>query len=295
MSEEDSPKVLVSYSWDSKDHKDWVRELSERLRLNGVDVKLDQWHVQPGQSLTQFMEHEIVDCGHVLVICTPNYYEKSLKRKGGVGYEQQIISGHIAAGVERNKFIPVVREGEFEPGEECAIPPHFLGIYAIDMRNDESMDQSVEVLLRTIFDQPAHPVPKIGKRPQWDGDEELSEISEIRLATLDLDGYQLLSGLAQHHRTPDTFYMPEEIDRQNLNAGDIVKLIFQIQLEADAEFTDKDGTFGERMWVIVHGKSGPYYIGELNNVPATSGEQENLFLGDTVIFLPEHVIDIDKT
>ncbi|HJS15910.1 MAG TPA: toll/interleukin-1 receptor domain-containing protein, partial [Rheinheimera sp.] len=66
MSSDEIPSVLVSYSWDSEDHKTWVREISQRLRLNGVDVKLDQWHVQPGQSLTQFMEREIVECDHVI-------------------------------------------------------------------------------------------------------------------------------------------------------------------------------------------------------------------------------------
>lgn len=46
-----NPKVFVSYSWDSEDHKTWVRELSERLIKNGIDVRLDQWHVAPGKVL----------------------------------------------------------------------------------------------------------------------------------------------------------------------------------------------------------------------------------------------------
>lgn len=293
MSNDKIPSVLVSYSWDSEEHKAWVREISQRLRLNGVDVKLDQWHVQPGQSLTQFMGTEIVKCDHVIIICTPNYYEKSLNRQGGVGYEQQIISGHIAAGVKREKFIPVVRDGEFEPGDGCSIPPHFAGIFAIDMRVADSIEGSIELLLRTIFDEPLHAIPEIGERPQWGEQEE--SFTELRLATIDLDGYELRSGLAQHHRTPETFYMPEEEERQTLAEGDIVKLTFIIEIPADSEDPDDDGTFGERMWVIVTGRTGPYYIGTLNNVPATAGEQDNLFFEDEVIFLPEHVIDITKT
>ncbi len=294
MSTDKTPSVLVSYSWDSEEHKTWVREISQRLRLNGVDVKLDQWHVQPGQSLTQFMEKEIVECDHVIIICTPNYYEKSLNRQGGVGYEQQIISGHIAAGVNREKFIPVVRYGEFEPGDGCSIPTHFAGIFAIDMRVEDSIEGSIELLLRTIFDEPLHAIPAIGKKPQW-GEQQEEGFIELRLSTIDLDGYELRSGLAQHHRTPETFYMPEEEERQTLEEGDIVKLIFIIEIPPDPEDPDDDGTFGERMWVIVTGRIGPYYIGTLNNVPATAGEQYNLFFEDEVIFLPEHVIDITKT
>lgn len=287
------PSALISYSWDSEEHKIWVREIAQRLRLNGVDTKLDQWHVKPGQSLTQFMEREIVECDHVIIVCTPNYYEKSLNRKGGVGYEQQIISGHIASGVPREKFIPVVREGNFEPGNNCSIPPHFSGIFAVDMRNQDSIDGSIELLLRTIFDEPLHAIPEIGKKPMWDAQEE-TNFSELRLPTIDLDGYELRSGLAQHHRTPETFYMPREDERQALEVGDIVKLIFIIAVTADPEDSDDDGTFGERMWVIVKGRIGPYYIGSLNNMPLTSDEQDNLTFEDEVIFLPEHVIDIEK-
>lgn len=289
MRHETPPKVLISYSWDSDEHKDWVRSFAERLRLNGVDVRLDQWHVSPGQSLTQFMEVEIVNCEYVLIVCTSNYYKKTMNRQGGVGYEQQIISGHIVSGTPREKFIPVVREGGFEPGDDCAIPPHFAGIYAIDIRDDSRIEASQELILRTIFKDPLHIVPDIGQKPNWEKEDTDDDVKEIRLATLDLDGWELHSGLAQHHRTPETFYMPDEKERRTLVEGDVVKLIFEIQIYPDPDVVD---AFGERMWVIVKDKVGPYYIGELNNVPATKGEQDALFLGDEVVFLPEHVIDI---
>ena len=284
------PSAIISYSWDSDKHKTWVREMATRLRLNGVNVKLDQWHVKPGQSLTQFMEKEIVECDYVIIICTPNYYEKSLKRRGGVGYEQQIISGHIAAGVSREKFIPIVREGVFEPGLTCAIPPHFAGIFAIDMRKDDIVDSSVELLLRNIFGDLVHIVPEIGSPPNWE--EQEKEFKSLRLATMDLDGYELLSGLAQNHRTPDTFYMPDENNRQTLKKNDSVKLIFNIEVKEGLSDPEDDGSFSERMWVIVTGRNGPYYTGLLKNVPITSDEQKRLSMDDKVIFLPEHVIDI---
>jgi hypothetical protein len=277
------PKALISYSWDSDDHKNWVRSFAERLRLNGVDVRLDQWHVAPGQSLTQFMEVEIITCDYVLVICTPNYYTKTINRKGGVGYEQQIISGHLAAGQPREKFIPIVRQGSFEPGEDCAVPPHFAGILAIDMRESTAFEHAQDQVLRAIFQVPVHSAPAVGQRPQWaDSNAVAEEIKETRLATLDLDGWELISGLAQHHRSPDTFFMPSEKERRAVVEGDLVKLMFDIAIDAS--------TACERMWVIVKGRVGPYYIGQLDNVP--TDEQDNLIVGSEVVFLPEHVIDI---
>jgi len=286
-----NPKVFVSYSWDSEEHKTWVRELSERLIRNGINARLDQWHVAPGQSLTQFMEQETTTSDHVLIVCTTNYCQKSTSRSGGVGFEQQIISGQIAAGVEREKFVPLVRNGEFNPGDNCSIPPHFLGIYAIDMRDDKSFDSSLETLLRAIYKEPLHKVPELGKKPDFSEQSSsgAEDFEELRLATLDLDGYHLLSGLAQHHRTPETFYMPPEQERRSLVPGDIVKLPFEISVPEDEEFGDISA---ERMWVIITGKAGPYYTGQLNNVPACSGEQDHLKVEDKVVFLPENVIQI---
>ena len=51
----ENPKVFISYSHDSPEHKRWVLELSKKLRNNGVDVILDQWDLSPGDNLTQFM------------------------------------------------------------------------------------------------------------------------------------------------------------------------------------------------------------------------------------------------
>lgn len=67
------------------------------------------------------------------MILTPNYRTKSLVRQGGVGYEQQIISGEIMSGIRRNKFIPVLGKGSSGAGIDCAIPPHFSGIALIDL------------------------------------------------------------------------------------------------------------------------------------------------------------------
>lgn len=287
------PKIFISYSWESDEHKDWVRLLSERLTQNGVNVRLDQWHIVPGQSLTQFMEIEVQTCEFVLVVCTKEYCRKSLARSGGVGYEQQIITGNIVGGKPREHFIPLIRDGEFDPGPECSIPAQFMGIYAIDMRDGADSDQSNEFLLRAIYRQPVATPPAIGPRPAFAAlaqpeivRDEAYMIEEIRLPVLEIDGWHLRSGVASHHRWLETFTIPEEEERRGLIEGDVVKLQFEI------EIPDEDDTFGERMWVIVRKRSGPYFIGELNNIPATSDEQECLKVGDRVVFLPEHVISI---
>lgn len=289
------PKIFISYSWESDEHKDWIRLLAERLTQNGVNVRLDQWHIILGQSLTQFMEAEVHSCEFVLIVCTKDYCRKSLAREGGVGYEQQIITGNIVAGKPREQFIPIVRDGEFTPGPECSIPGQFMGVCAVDMREGIDSDKSIEILLRAIFKQPALTQPEIGLQPTFSsvvvaGNDKINEAIEVvRLPVLEIDGWHLKSGVASHHQWPETFEIPDELERRGLIEGDIVKLQFEITIPNEEVLGDISG---ERMWVILRKRSGPYYIGELNNVPACSDEQDKLHLGDCVVFLPEHVISI---
>lgn len=285
------PKVFISYSWESDAHKSWVRELAERLTMNGVNVRFDQWHIAPGQSLTQFMEVEAQGCDFTIVICTKDYCRKSLARAGGVGYEQQIITGLIAGGLERIRFIPIVRDGEFAPGSDCSVPPQFSGIYAVDMRDDNMMGQRIEDLLRAIFREPALIQPPIGARPSFGAVIAAQDAITRgrRLAVIDIDGWHLLSGVASNELFPQTFHIPEESERYSLDLKASVKLQFEFSL---LDERGDDELFCERMWVEVKGHSGPYLVGELQSNPACSDEQDKLKAGDTVVFLPEHVIDI---
>ena len=60
------PKVFISYSHDSPEHKQWVLELGTKLVQNGVDVVLDRWDLTPGDNFTQFMEVGVRDLDWVL-------------------------------------------------------------------------------------------------------------------------------------------------------------------------------------------------------------------------------------
>jgi hypothetical protein len=272
-----APSVFISYSWDSDTHKKWVRDLAARLVGNGVRVWLDQWHVAPGDSLTHFMERKIAQSGHVLVVCTPSYARRSNARRGGVGYEQQIISGRIAAGVARRKFIPILRAGTLEPGKGCGVPTHFSGIKAVDMRTAQRCNRNFEELLRAIYRVPKY-VPPARGAALWGRAAQ----RRIRLANEETEGWWLASGVARNQKYPKTFQIPSERSRRAVEAGDLVKLAFECH-------PDEVGFSGERMWVFVTGVEGPYFVGELDNDPVAI---PRLRAGRRIVFLPEHVISI---
>ena len=99
------PSAFISYSWEDEKHKEWVKKFAEQLRKDGVDAILDQWHLDLGDQLPDFMEKSIRDNDFVLIICTPKYKEKSDMRAGGVGYEGDIITAEVFTNRNHKKFI----------------------------------------------------------------------------------------------------------------------------------------------------------------------------------------------
>ncbi|MFK8297678.1 toll/interleukin-1 receptor domain-containing protein [Capnocytophaga cynodegmi] len=158
------PKVFISYSWDDKEHENWVLKLAEKLCENGVDITLDKWELDKlGKSLPNFMENSIRESERVICVMTPNYKIKTEKPKGGVGYEYSIITATIFKDIETSKFIPLLRGDE-----NTSMPLALDGRKYIDMRSDTDFEIKVEELLRDIYKEPKDKKPPIGNKPKFD-------------------------------------------------------------------------------------------------------------------------------
>lgn len=151
-----APQTFISYSWDNDTHKQWVRKLAEGLRKNGVNATLDQWETSPGDQLPAFMERTIRESKFVVIICTPNYKKRSDSRKGGVGYEGDIMTAEAMNEQNPRKFIPVLRSGNWSD----AAPSWLSGKSFIDL-SDESDDheRSYKELLNALLETPESPPP----------------------------------------------------------------------------------------------------------------------------------------
>jgi hypothetical protein len=141
------PSAFVSYSWDSESHKAWIRDLSTTLREDGVDVKLDQWELVPGDQLPEYMERAVRESEYVLIICTHKYKERSDKRLGGVGYEGDIMSAEVYTSRNQRKFIPILREAPWE----LSAPSWLSGKYYIDLSGSPYMKSQYDDLLTTLL------------------------------------------------------------------------------------------------------------------------------------------------
>jgi len=154
------PTAFISYSWDSEEHKDWVKRLGARLRVDGIDLTLDEWKVAPGDQLPQFMETAIRESDFVLIVCTPRYKDKSDRRVGGVGYEGHIITAELMTDRNDRKFVPLLRSGDWSE----AAPSSLRGKLYIDLRGDPYSEANYQQLLNALRGILAQ-VPPLGATP----------------------------------------------------------------------------------------------------------------------------------
>lgn len=164
--------VFISYSWTSKEHSTWVRNLAQRLIDDSVEVRLDQWDLKPGDDKYKFMESMVEDTSidKVLIICDAKYKEKADKRDKGVGVETQIITPEIYGKTSQQKFIPIV----VEVGEnfESFMPSYLKSRIGIDMSSEDKYEEGYEQLLRLIYNKPQFKKPSMGKPPAFLFEEE---------------------------------------------------------------------------------------------------------------------------
>lgn len=159
MDEATPPKVFVSYSHDSPEHKRWVTDFSSNLVKNGIEVILDQWDLGLGDDVPKFMEKSVSSSDRVLMICTEPYVRKADDGVGGVGYEAMVVTGELVQNIGTSKFIPVIRQ----KAAEKILPRSMSTRFYVDMSLDNQ--EQFEDLLRELHQAPAVEKPALGKNP----------------------------------------------------------------------------------------------------------------------------------
>ncbi len=124
-----NPTAFLSYSHDSNEHADNVLALADRLRSEGIDVRLDQYEPAPTEGWPRWMDRQINECDYVLCVCTATFYRRVMGQeesgKGlGVRWEGNLIYQHLYdAGAITEKFIPIL----YTYSSPAQIPPPLKG------------------------------------------------------------------------------------------------------------------------------------------------------------------------
>ncbi|MEG1313934.1 MAG: toll/interleukin-1 receptor domain-containing protein [Bacilli bacterium] len=154
------PKLFISYSHDSDDHKEWVEKLATRLEGNGVHVILDQWDLGLGSDLALFMEQGLSSADRVMVVCTEPYVEKANSQKAGVGYEKMIISSQIMNQLGDNRVIPIIINNKLSNPV-----PIFVGTRLRLYFDESNYEKSYAELIHDLHGQRIKVRPPAGENP----------------------------------------------------------------------------------------------------------------------------------
>lgn len=163
MSEEPfTPLVFISYSHDSRDHKQWVLEFAQELRgKHRVEVILDQWDLEHGDDIARFMRESVDRCDRVLMICTETYVAKADAGKGGVGYEAMIVDGELIRDLGTKKFIPVIRQD----GGEIRLPKSVGTRLGANLSEGANRNDEMQLLVERLHKLPPPSKPALGGGP----------------------------------------------------------------------------------------------------------------------------------
>lgn len=182
MTKADAPRVFISYSHDSPEHRTRVRELSGRLRADGIDARIDQYvEGTPALGWPIWMHDEIEQAHFVLVVCTETYNRRQLRREApGVGlgatWEGGIVTQLLYEEQGRGqRFIPVI----FERGDA-----KHIAVFLRDATRYELDQERGYIALRDcLLGNHATPMPPLGATLRVDVDAARAIAPRSRVAS----------------------------------------------------------------------------------------------------------------
>lgn len=110
-------RVFISWTKTDDSHWNWTEELAKHLRENGINSRIDMWHLRAGMDLPQFMSNELSLADKVIIISNEQYAAKADGRLGGVGWETMIIQGDMSRlPPESTKYLTIVKAENIDDG-----------------------------------------------------------------------------------------------------------------------------------------------------------------------------------
>ncbi|GLW91300.1 toll/interleukin-1 receptor domain-containing protein [Actinokineospora globicatena] len=161
------PRVFVSYTHDSEEHKDAVLHLAHALSANGVSVCLDRWHLER-QDWYTWAVREIESADFVVVVASARYRTVT----DGYGTPTENLGLQCEAAILREKLqserplwtrkiLPVLLPGRGIGDIPLVFQPNSVNHYPIADYTTDGMED----LLRVIHGKPAYERPLPGTPP----------------------------------------------------------------------------------------------------------------------------------
>jgi hypothetical protein len=151
----DTVRVFISHTSKSEAAVEWVRALALYLIEQGVQARLDKFHLRRGMDLPQWMCNELALARKVVVVCDEIYKQKADGRMGGVGWETMIIQGDLAGlPPDSTKYQVIVRADDISKG----LPMYLQTKYAFHAPSADETQSFRRELLIELLDLPIDPL-----------------------------------------------------------------------------------------------------------------------------------------
>ncbi|MGW3958848.1 SEFIR domain-containing protein [Amycolatopsis sp. NPDC005003] len=166
MPDRAAPRVFVTYSHDTPEHKELVHRFAAFLRAEiGLDVHLDAWYDNLRRDWSLWATENLEKADFILVIASPEYKRRAggtaMPHEGrGAQFEAAIIRDNLTRDLRREteRVLPVVL-----PGRSVDEIPVFLNAHSTTRYHvDEFTPAGVADLLAAITGQGQYPMPRRG-------------------------------------------------------------------------------------------------------------------------------------
>jgi hypothetical protein len=167
--------AIISYSHDSPVHVDRVLALSDRLRAEGVDCRIDQYEQSPAEGWPRWCERQVEQSTFVLVACTRTYLRRFKREEApqiglGVTWEGHVITQELYEAQGSNtKFVPIL----FSKEDEQFVP------IALRSTSRYQLSDNYDQLYRRLTNQPPISMPALGGVKPMPARESLAPLPSL--------------------------------------------------------------------------------------------------------------------
>ncbi|MEM7481688.1 MAG: tetratricopeptide repeat protein [Acidobacteriota bacterium] len=156
------PKVFISYSQSSPEHKARVKDLSGRLLERGIDSDIDQYVIGPERGWQEWSRQQIEQADFVLLVFDPTYskafkgeeIEDGSKRLGSRSEALMLSQVFFESAGRNRKLVPIIFDRDH--AELIALPLRSFTYFNV------SEAESFDLLCLHLLGQPAIEKPPLG-------------------------------------------------------------------------------------------------------------------------------------
>ena len=148
-------RAFISWTKTDDNHQKWTEEFAKFLRSNGINARIDIWHLKTGMDLPQFMTNELSLADKIIIISNEQYAAKADGRTGGVGWETMTIQGDMSRQPSNStKYITIVKCDNLDDGLPIYLKSKYVIHWSSQVKESAYRQRLISDLLNIVEEPP---------------------------------------------------------------------------------------------------------------------------------------------